>query len=142
MDARLHASPPLADAFHQRRHRGLEVNEQIRRRQVFDDHIVKLTVGPVVSQAEHLHIVQSEDTRTGAGNVDRGVDLSYNGTGPWQRVEPVKLPARRRVFVTVLESPFINAPETALLSEPALAEDWNRPEEDEAWSHLQHVLSP
>jgi hypothetical protein len=29
--------------------------------------------------------------------------------------------------------------ETALLSEPALAEDWNRPEEDEAWSHLQQV---
>lgn len=29
--------------------------------------------------------------------------------------------------------------ETALLSEQALAEDWNRPEEDEAWSHLQQV---
>ena len=27
--------------------------------------------------------------------------------------------------------------ETALLSEPALAEDWNRPEEDEAWAYLQ-----
>lgn len=29
--------------------------------------------------------------------------------------------------------------ETALLSERALAEDWNRPEEDAAWSHLQQV---
>jgi hypothetical protein len=28
---------------------------------------------------------------------------------------------------------------TALLSEAALGEDWNRPEEDEAWSHLQRV---
>ena len=27
--------------------------------------------------------------------------------------------------------------ETALLSEAAFAADWNRPEEDEAWSHLQ-----
>ena len=27
--------------------------------------------------------------------------------------------------------------ETDLLSEAALATDWNRPEEDEAWSHLQ-----
>ena len=27
--------------------------------------------------------------------------------------------------------------ETALLSEDALAEDWNREEEDEAWRHLQ-----
>jgi len=56
-------------------------------------------------------------------------------------VEPVKLPAGRRVLVTILESPFIDVPETALLSEPALAEDWNRPEEDEAWSHLQQVVS-
>jgi len=27
--------------------------------------------------------------------------------------------------------------ETALLSEQALSTDWNRPEEDTAWSHLQ-----
>ncbi|MEL6490208.1 MAG: hypothetical protein AAFV85_17985 [Cyanobacteria bacterium J06634_6] len=27
--------------------------------------------------------------------------------------------------------------ETALLSEAALAEDWNKPAEEEAWSHLQ-----
>jgi hypothetical protein len=27
--------------------------------------------------------------------------------------------------------------ETALLSEAALAQDWNRPEEDAAWAHLQ-----
>lgn len=25
----------------------------------------------------------------------------------------------------------------ALLSEKALAEDWNRPEEEDAWAHLQ-----
>ena len=30
-------------------------------------------------------------------------------------------------------------PEPALLSEPALAADWNRPEEDSAWSQLQRV---
>jgi hypothetical protein len=29
------------------------------------------------------------------------------------------------------------ASETALLSEQALATDWNKPEEDIAWSHLQ-----
>jgi hypothetical protein len=27
--------------------------------------------------------------------------------------------------------------ETALLSEQALAEDWNRPEEEEAWAKFQ-----
>lgn len=29
--------------------------------------------------------------------------------------------------------------EVELLSEQSLAEDWNRPEEDEAWSHLQQA---
>jgi hypothetical protein len=48
----------VADAFHQRRHRGLEIDQQIRRRQGFDDQVVQLAVGPIVSQAEHLHIVQ------------------------------------------------------------------------------------
>jgi hypothetical protein len=52
-------------------------------------------------------------------------------------VEPVKLPAGWRVLVTILERPIVDVPETALLSEAALAEDWNRPEEDKAWSHLK-----
>ncbi len=52
---------------------------------------------------------------------------------------PVRLSERRRALVVVLEEePAFSIPETALLSEPALAADWNRPEEDEAWSHLQH----
>ena len=54
-------------------------------------------------------------------------------------LEPVDLPAPRRALVTVLleEASDIHVPETALLSEAALAEDWNRPEEEAAWSHLQ-----
>ena len=32
---------------------------------------------------------------------------------------------------------FLNVPETALLSEQALAADWNKPEEDEAWKDYQ-----
>lgn len=32
----------------------------------------------------------------------------------------------------------ISIPEAALISEAVLARDWNRPEEDKAWSHLQH----
>ena len=31
----------------------------------------------------------------------------------------------------------LTANETALLSEPALAEEWNKSEEDAAWQHLQ-----
>jgi len=51
-------------------------------------------------------------------------------------LEPMPAGASRRALVTILEdSP--SAIEPALLSEDALAEDWNRPEEDEAWAHLQ-----
>ena len=54
--------------------------------------------------------------------------------------EPVHLPAARRALVMILEEqPGAEVPESALLSEAALAEDWNRPEEDEALSYLQQV---
>ncbi len=45
--------------------------------------------------------------------------------------EPVTIPPGSRVLITVLEPA---GGETALLSEAALAEDWQRPEEDAAWS--------
>jgi hypothetical protein len=52
----------------------------------------------------------------------------------------VRLPAARRALVTILEEePSAHAAESALLSEAALAEDWNRPEEDAAWAHLQQA---
>ena len=47
-------------------------------------------------------------------------------------LEAVQLPASRRALVTVLlDDSNGDAAETALLSEPALAVDWNRAEEDE-----------
>ena len=53
-------------------------------------------------------------------------------------LEAVQLNGPRRALVTILEEePVEVAHETALLSEAALAEDWNRPEEDAAWSYLQ-----
>ena len=46
----------------------------------------------------------------------------------------------RRALVMILdERPTDRRAETAFLSEAALAEDWERPEEDEAWKHLQKV---
>jgi hypothetical protein len=53
-------------------------------------------------------------------------------------LEPVHPGGLRRALVTTLEEQPMAA-ETALLSETALAEDWDRPEEDEAWKHLQKV---
>ena len=53
-------------------------------------------------------------------------------------LEDVQLTESHRALVTILEDePVARASVTGLLSEPSLAEDWNRPEEDEAWSHLQ-----
>jgi hypothetical protein len=51
-------------------------------------------------------------------------------------LEDITLPATRRAVLIMLDEDPTLESETALLSEPALA-DWNRPEEDAAWSHLQ-----
>jgi hypothetical protein len=60
--------------------------------------------------------------------------------GTVRLLEEVHLPAARRALVTILEEePSAHPIETALLSEEALAEDWNRPEEDAAWAHLQQA---
>ncbi len=57
-------------------------------------------------------------------------------------LEPVQLPAGRAARVTVLtDEPDANIRELPCLSEAALAEDWNRPEEDEAWSYLRQGQS-
>ena len=68
------------------------------------------------------------------------VEAVIDENGEIRLLEAVKLPEARRALVTILdEEPTSEVSETALLSEPALAEDWNRPEEDEAWSHLQRA---
>jgi hypothetical protein len=52
-------------------------------------------------------------------------------------LENIHLPAAPRALVTILEEePATRNHETALLSEATLAADWDRPKEDEAWSHL------
>ena len=58
--------------------------------------------------------------------------------GRVQLLESIQLTESHRALVTILEDePASKAPITALLSEQSLGEDWSRPEEDEAWSHLQ-----
>jgi hypothetical protein len=68
------------------------------------------------------------------------VEAIIDEQGRVRLLEAVRLPVARRALVTILEEePASGIPDTALLSEPALAEDWNRPEEDAAWSHLQQA---
>ncbi len=66
------------------------------------------------------------------------VEAVIDKQGRVQLLQSVNLMENRRALVTILEEqPAVKVSETALLSEAALAEDWNRPEEDEAWSYLQ-----
>jgi hypothetical protein len=66
----------------------------------------------------------------------RTVEAVIQPNGEVVLVEPVHLPSPRRALVTILEeAPHLN--DAALLSEAALREDWDRPEEDAAWAHLQ-----
>ncbi|HEY0602917.1 MAG TPA: hypothetical protein VGD58_08395 [Herpetosiphonaceae bacterium] len=68
----------------------------------------------------------------------RTVEAIIDEQGSVRLLEAVNVPSTRRALVTILEEePVLRVAETALLSEAALAEDWNRPGEDEAWSYLQ-----
>jgi len=62
------------------------------------------------------------------------IEVEIDARGHIHPVEPLpKLPAGR-ALLTLLNS---SLNESALLAEPALADDWLNPEEDEAWAHLQ-----
>jgi len=66
------------------------------------------------------------------------VEAIIDEQGRVRLLEPVSVARSRRALVTILEeAPAPDPYEIARLSEKALAEDWNRPEEDAAWSHLQ-----
>ncbi|MCZ6491614.1 MAG: hypothetical protein O7A06_13935 [Acidobacteria bacterium] len=69
----------------------------------------------------------------------RTVEAVIDEHGNVRLLEPVQVPGARRALVMILDEPGTAVAETALLSERALEEDWNRPEEDAAWSHLQPV---
>ena len=52
-------------------------------------------------------------------------------------LESIEIGSARRALVLILDEPMAAMNEAALLSEDSLAQDWNRSEEDAAWSHLQ-----
>ena len=64
-------------------------------------------------------------------------EASTDGQGNILVPEGLKLPEGCRVLITVLdETPKLLVNEEALLSEKSLSEDWEKPEEDEAWASL------
>jgi len=64
----------------------------------------------------------------------KSIEATIDADGKIHLRESIRLPHACRAIVTIIEGPDIA--ETALLSEASLGEDWSRPEEDEAWSHL------
>ena len=71
----------------------------------------------------------------------RALRATIDKSGRVRLVEPVTLPSQYPALVVVLDDSPLDVAETALLSEASLGEDWNRPEEDESWSHLQPTKS-
>jgi hypothetical protein len=70
------------------------------------------------------------------------VEAVIDQAGNVKILQPVPLlQGARRALLVVLDEPALATAETALLSEAALAEDWLRPEEDEAWAYLQRATS-
>jgi hypothetical protein len=66
------------------------------------------------------------------------VEAVIDKDGVVRLLEHVPLTGLRRALVIILDEEPAGLPdETTPLSEPALAEDWGRPEEDAAWSYLQ-----
>lgn len=65
----------------------------------------------------------------------KSVEAIIETDGKINLIEPLRLGHSCRAIVTIIDEP--DVPETALLSQQTLAHDWERPEEDAAWSHLQ-----
>ena len=70
------------------------------------------------------------------------VEAIIDRAGNLRLRQPIALPSMRRALVTILDDePEPSVIETVLLSESALAVDWDTPEEDAAWSHLAQLPS-
>jgi hypothetical protein len=65
----------------------------------------------------------------------RSIEATVEINGEVRLLEPLHMGHTCRAIVTIFDEP--DVPETAILSESCLARDWERPEEDKAWAHLQ-----
>ncbi len=66
------------------------------------------------------------------------IEATIDENGSVHLIKPITLKSTRRALVTILEEkPAVVSNEEALLSEHTLARDWENPEEEKAWLHLQ-----
>ena len=68
--------------------------------------------------------------------MSQSVEAIIDEKGQVRLLKSLRFPTSRRAVHLILDEDLL---ESARVSEPALAEDWNRPEEDAAWSHLQQA---
>ncbi len=69
----------------------------------------------------------------------QAIEAEIDRDGKVHLKESIRLKDKHRALVIILdESESLD--ESALLSEAALAKDWNRPEEDEAWQAFQQEM--
>jgi predicted DNA-binding antitoxin AbrB/MazE fold protein len=70
------------------------------------------------------------------------IEAVTDENGALRMLDPIQLPKLRRVLITILNEELSDETvNLALLSELTLARDWERPEEEEAWSHLAQLPS-
>jgi hypothetical protein len=62
------------------------------------------------------------------------IEVEIDAAGHVRPLEPMRTLPPGRALLTLLKPP---VDEALLLAEAALAEDWLKPEEDDAWAHLQ-----
>jgi acyl-CoA synthetase (AMP-forming)/AMP-acid ligase II len=67
----------------------------------------------------------------------KSVEVIIEKNGQVRLLEPIKSGLRYRAILTIIDEKPDEIAETVLLSEAVLSEDWNRPEEEKAWAHLQ-----
>jgi hypothetical protein len=65
------------------------------------------------------------------------VEAIIDEQGHVRLAEPVKIIGMHRALVTILDEAPLEFDEVTQLAETALSEDWLKPEEDAAWTHLQ-----
>lgn len=71
----------------------------------------------------------------------RTVEAIIDEHGQEKLCENVYLKVPTRALVIILDEPYDDALDAAILSESALAEGWSGPEADEAWKHLADLPS-
>jgi len=96
---------------------------------------VKAFFGPILNG--QVFCACSEIGRAYSPHMIQTIEAIVDERGAVRLLEPLRLDRRHRALVMILADEPSEAHETALLSEASLAEDWNRPEEEAAWSHLQ-----